>query len=177
MAVMILGLFENIKDANSVLSELDEHEYGSEEITVVVREDIAKGDVEIEENGTGDGAKEGAKTGGLIGGILGLLAGLAAIAIPGLGALFIAGPLVSALGIGGVAGTTAAGALTGALAGGLVGALVNLGVEEDKAKIYETRVKEGDILLGVNVRDGDESTVEQIMNDRGVHDLSRATLS
>src|SRR6201997_4514575 len=87
-----------------------------------------------------EGTTAGATTGGIIGGTLGLLAGIGALAIPGVGPLIAAGPIVAAL-----AGLGAGGAV-----GGFVGALVGMGIPEYEAKRYEGQVKEGGNLLSVH---------------------------
>ena len=105
-----------------------------------------------------DGADSGSVVGGVkagatIGGAIGAGLGIATVVglIPVIGPVFAAGPLLVALGFGGGAvATTAAGAITGAAAGGLVGALVNLGIGENEAKIYESKITGGDVLLAVH---------------------------
>lgn len=82
-----------------------------------------------------EGAGVGAATGGTLGGVAGAVAALGAgVAIPGIG-LVLAGPLAGA-GAGGAAGT-------------LVGGLVGAGIPEERAKRYESDIKEGGIVLGV----------------------------
>src|SRR4030095_16587036 len=92
-------------------------------------------------------APEGATTGGLAGmgggGSLGLLAGIGALAIPGVGPLIAAGPIMGAL----------SGAAVGGAAGGLIGALVGLGIPEYEAKRYEGKVREGNVLISVHAED------------------------
>jgi len=93
----------------------------------------------------GSKAAEGAGIGAATGGGLGaLLLGLAAagFAIPGLPILAM-GPLAAAL--------------TGAGAGGAVGALVGSGIPEERAKIYETGIKEGGIVMGVTPRSDEDA--------------------
>jgi len=83
----------------------------------------------------------GAGTGAVIGGIGGLLVGLGALAIPGIGPIIAAGPLVSAL----------VGAGVGAVTGGLVGALTGLGVPETEAGYYAEGVRRGGALITAQV--------------------------
>src|SRR5487761_1277247 len=84
-----------------------------------------------------EGATVGASTGAVIGGTLGLLAGIGALAIPGVGPLIAAGPIMAALaGIGG-----------GGAVGGFTGALIGMGIPEYEAKKYEGRLKKGGILF------------------------------
>jgi hypothetical protein len=55
-----------------------------------------------------------------------------------------------------------AGAGVGGLAGGLVGALVGSGVPEETAKAYESGLKEGGIVVGVQPRnEADEQYLRQ----------------
>ena len=87
-----------------------------------------------------EGATAGATTGGVIGGTLGVLLGLGSLAIPGVGPLIAAGPIVA-----GLAGLGAGGAV-----GGLLGALVGMGIPEYEAKRYDGHVKDGGVLLSVH---------------------------
>ena len=114
---------------------------------------------------------EGAKTGAVIGGSLGALAGIAAIAgvIPVIGPIFAAGPLLAALGLTGAVGTAAAGAIAGAAAGGLIGALVNLGVSEERAKVYADRVSIGNVLVAVY--SDEENKVGDVMTRCGAEEV------
>src|SRR5579872_5654380 len=83
-----------------------------------------------------EGAVTGASTGAVVGGILGWLVGIGSLAIPGVGPLIAAGPIMAAL-----SGAAALGTL-----GGIVGALVGMGVPEFEAKQYEGKVKAGSAL-------------------------------
>ena len=73
-----------------------------------------------------EGTTTGVLGGGAVGGTLGLLAGLGALAIPGVGPLIAAGPIMGAL----------AGLSIGGAVGGLFGALVGMGIPEYEAKRY-----------------------------------------
>lgn len=97
-------------------------------------------------------AAAGAVTGGMLGGVGGLLLGVAALTIPGLGALLIAGPLAAALGLTGVAATAATGAGIGVAAGGITSlakSLIQSGVSEADANFVETNVKSGGVVVSV----------------------------
>jgi len=88
----------------------------------------------------------------LVGAIAGAIAAIGtSIAIPGLG-LIIAGPLAAGL----------AGAGAGGIAGGIVGALIGSGIPEERAKLYESGVKKGHIIVGVHPRtDEDADYIEK----------------
>src|ERR1700760_1630566 len=93
-----------------------------------------------------EGATAGVTTGGVVGGTLGLLAGIGALAIPGVGPLIAAGPIMATL----------AGVGVGGAVGGVVGALVGMGIPEFEAKRYEGAVKDGGTLLSVHCDTADE---------------------
>jgi len=112
-----------------------------------------------------EGTATGATTGGLIGGTLGLLTGLGMLAIPGLGPIIAAGPIVATL-----AGVGAGGAV-----GGIVGALVGMGIPEYEAKRYEGAVKDGGTLLSVHCDSSEQIDVaKQSLKETGAKDISSA---
>ncbi len=92
-----------------------------------------------------DGMTSGAIYCSLFGSILSLVAGVGVLFIPFLGAVVAAGPLGAAL-----LGATS-GALYGALGAGLGSLLISLGMPQDKAAIYQTRLQAGEFLLVVEV--------------------------
>jgi hypothetical protein len=110
-----------------------------------------------------EGASAGGGTGVVIGGALGWLVGIGSLAIPGVGPLIAAGPIVATL----------AGAGVGGVVGGLTGALIGMGIPEYEAKRYEGRVKDGGILLSVH-SDSSDSTkrAKQILEETGAQDIS-----
>lgn len=87
-----------------------------------------------------EGATSGVVAGGITGGVLGWLTGIGALAIPGIGPLIAAGPIVAVL-----AGVGAVGTL-----GGVIGALVGCGFPEYEARRYVGRIREGGVLLSVH---------------------------
>jgi len=128
--------------ANGILVYLRNLGFAASDISVILPNRSDTRNISMKED-----AIRGAETGGVVGGILGWLAGLSALSIPGLGAFFVAGPLVSAL------GGAVAGGVVGGLAGGS-GALHPLVVlpEEDRRHI-EDRLRAGDILISVHSDD------------------------
>lgn len=147
MKTTTLGIFSDRIDAEAAINELRKSGISDSDISYVAIN--SEGDV-VEQDSMGESVAKGAATGATTGAVLGGFAGLAAAAgvLPGLGALFVAGPIATALGFtSGVAATTAAGAITGAAAGGLIGALGAFGVSATDAEMYEERVRAGNILL------------------------------
>src|SRR5512133_1726216 len=112
-----------------------------------------------------EGTTAGVGAGGAIGGTLGLLVGIGALAIPGLGPLIAAGPIVAAL-----AGMGAGGAV-----GGLVGAMVGMGIPEYEAKRYDGRVRRGGLLVSVHCDNSDwVSRAKDILRTTGAQDIASA---
>ncbi|MCL5091072.1 MAG: DUF3341 domain-containing protein [Patescibacteria group bacterium] len=165
---ILLGIFADPRQADEAVNELRDTGFRQEDISVIMREGKV---VAVPEGGRGaEIARDtvtGVTTGGAIGGVAGLIIGIAAITIPGIGGLLVAGPLAIALGLGEIGATTFAGAVTGAAAGGLIGALVGVGVPEKKAKIYEEAIRKGQILLSVTTTAENEAIAKDIIEKHG----------
>lgn len=162
----IIGVFTDRDHAEMAIKELRALGIGDSDISYVYQ----SGDSTVTEEGgskVGEGAAAGATTGAVLGGLAGLA--VAAGLLPGLGALFVAGPLAAALGLAGGAATTAAGAMTGAAAGGLIGALAGLGVKEDEAKVYEEKVRLGGVLVTARTSESDKA--REVFESHGAEEI------
>ena len=91
------------------------------------------------------GLRTGAVFGSLFGSLLSLFTGMGVLFIPFIGSVVAAGPITSVL-LG-----AASGAIAGSAGAGLASALATLGMPEEKAAVYETRVKAGEFLLMAEV--------------------------
>jgi hypothetical protein len=113
-----------------------------------------------------EGTATGAVTGSVIGGTLGLLAGIGALAIPGVGPLIAAGPIMATL----------AGAGAGGAVGGMVGALVGMGIPEYEAKRYEGAVKDGGTLMSVHCDTSEQvDAAKASLKSTGARDISSSS--
>jgi hypothetical protein len=158
-------MFRDRESAERAYQSVTARGYNKDDVNLIMSEDTRKkhfssdkhADTELG-NKALEGAGAGSAIGGTVGAILALVAAAGTLAIPGLN-IVAAGPIVAAL--------TGAGA--GGLAGGLIGALVGWGIPEERAKVYESGVKEGGIVMGVNPRtDEDAEYFEQEWkNNRG----------
>jgi len=166
MDTTTIGVFDSRDKAETAISEMRALGIADTDISYIyaVTED---GTVIEGGNKAGAGAASGATTGAVLGAIAGLA--VANGILPGLGTLFVAGPLAAALGLTGAVATTAAGALTGAAAGGLVGGLAGLGVKDEEARIYEERVKRGGIL--VTAKSLNPKAVKDIFEKHGAAEI------
>ena len=65
------------------------------------------------------------------------------------------------------------GAAIGATAGGITGALIGMGIPEMEAKVYEGKIKDGNILIAVHTEDSDEvKTAKEIFERADAKDIS-----
>lgn len=145
METTTVGVFDNREHAEMAITDLRDLGVADADISFVYNS--PEGTVQVD--GDGNKAGAGAASGATTGAVVGALAGLAVAngILPGLGTLFVAGPLATALGLTGAAATTVAGAATGAAAGGLLGALVGLGISDNDAENYVERVRKGAVLV------------------------------
>lgn len=150
---ILTGLFRDRVGTENAFNTLQEIGYSKDEINLVMseatRENYFLG--AVKETKIGTKATEGAGKGSALGGTMGAIAGVIAaigtsIAIPGLG-LVIAGPIAAGL----------AGAGVGGITGGVIGALVGSGIPEARARLYESGIKEGNIVMGVKPRNDVEA--------------------
>jgi hypothetical protein len=158
------GIYRDRVSAENGVDALRLANFRNTDISALLPENLGTKDF-AHEKGTKapEGATAGATTGAVVGGGLGWLVGIGALAIPGLGPLIAAGPIMAAL-----AGVGAGGAI-----GGLTGALIGMGIPEYEAKRYEGRVKSGGILLSVHC-DSSEWTkkAKEILERTGAEDVS-----
>src|SRR5690242_10228802 len=160
----VFGIYRNQLDVEQAVDALRAEGFRSTDISVLFPENKGTKDFAHEKHTKApEGTATGAGTGAVVGGTLGWLAGIGALAIPGVGPLIAAGPIVAAL----------AGAGAGGAIGGLTGALVGMGIPEYEAKRYEGRVKEGGVLLSVHSDNSDWTRkAKDILERTGAEDIS-----
>jgi gas vesicle protein len=181
----IIGVFNTQAETERAIGALREHGIADNDISYVSTNsdgdtviNNSDGEVSDGDNAVANaaaGAGSGAVTGGIIGAIAGLV--VANGVLPGLGTLFVAGPIATALGLTGAAATTAAGALTGAAAGGLIGALTGLGATEEEAHVYEERIKSGGRMVAAVIDNVDENEVRQVFEKNNAEEVRILTKS
>jgi tetrahydromethanopterin S-methyltransferase subunit C len=160
----VFGIYSSTASAEAAVDHLVQTGFSDQAVSVLLSDVDATREFAHEKNTKApEGTAVGVTTGGLVGGTLGLLAGLGALAIPGVGPLIAAGPIMGAL----------AGLGVGGAVGGLVGALVGLGIPEYEAKRYEGRLKNGGILLSVHCDTGEEITrAKDMLKATGAEDIA-----
>ncbi|MCA1758789.1 MAG: hypothetical protein LC658_03385 [Bacteroidales bacterium] len=150
---MLTGMFRDRESTERAYNDLTERGYEKDDINLIMSDETRKKHFadNVEETEIGTKAAEGAGKGSAIGGAVGAIAGVIAaigtsLVIPGLG-IIIAGPIAAGL----------AGAGAGGVTGGVIGALVGSGIPEARAKLYESGIKDGQIVLGVNPRNEEDA--------------------
>lgn len=162
----IVGLYDDMNTANQVVQALVNYGIDRDEISLVAgdrtssyasaghqSEDRREWD-KTQPTDTGSATAGGAVTGAVVGGVGGALLSLSALAIPGIGPVVAAGPLIAGL----------VGAGAGAAVGGLLGALTEVGVPEEEAGYYVEGVHRGGTLVSVLADDAETAQVVDIMN-------------
>lgn len=161
---LVMGIVPTEPEANAVVESLKNSGFSTEDISILMPEQATKRD--LNDSTILKGATRGAEGGLLAGGAIGLLAGIGLITIPALGPFIAAGPLMAAIG----------GAAMGGAAGGLGGALLGVTMPEHQIKLYESLLKEGNVLLIVHTDNPEEvDKAEDIMKTAGVRDIHKST--
>src|SRR4030095_178624 len=164
MAQAVFGLAKNEAHAIAIVEQLKVAGFSNNDISVLFPDKSGTKDFAHEHHTKApEGAATGGVTGGVLGGAFGWLAGIGALAIPGVGPLIAAGPIMAALG----------GAAVGGTVGGITGGLVGLGIPEYEAKRYEGKVRSGNLLISVHSEDRDErKRAKEIFERAGAQDIS-----
>ncbi|MGO4382582.1 hypothetical protein [Pseudoduganella sp. RAF53_2] len=158
MSTAVYGIAQDHTHAESIVANLKEAGFSNNEISVLFPDKGGTRDFAHEQNTK---LPEGATTGGIAGmgtgAVLGWLAGIGTLAIPGIGPFIAAGPIMAALG----------GAAVGGAAGGLIGGLVGMGIPEYEAKLYDGKVRNGNVLISVHTERSEQVTVAKGILERG----------
>ena len=164
----VVGLFDDFETARRVVHDFVKRGFDPDHISIVSRDTGEEFSAEAEmddydeaRSRAGSARMEAAGVGSMVGGGLGLLAGLAALAIPGIGPVIAAGPIVA-----GVLGVTA-----GVAAGGMVGWLSKHGVRPEQAEMYAEGVRRGGALVVVHSNPVKAEVAWKLMNVLGAVDV------
>jgi hypothetical protein len=156
---LVTGLFKNRVAAEAAVDAILKRGYTRDDISVLMSDATRSKEFALQ---TRSHAADGAGIGGAVGGAVGaVLATIVAVGttlfLPGIN-LVIAGPIAAAL----------AGAGAGAATGGVIGALIGAGIPEYRAKVYDTELRGGGILMGVEARSDEEvDRLEELLEDVG----------
>ncbi len=164
MVKTIIGAFDRMGDADRAARALRDAGFLDSDINFIANDVRRNPDPgRVVERTEMSGAATGAVAGGALGGAAGLAASLMGLAIPGVGPILAAGPIVAAL----------VGAGAGAAAGGLIGSLTDLGVEPAQAEVYAESVRRGGTLVTVRTDESRSDEAADILRDAGAVDIDR----
>jgi hypothetical protein len=160
----VICIAKTESQAINIVNQLKAANFSSNDISVLLPDKSGTKDFAHEQHTKApEGAATGGVTGGVLGGAFGWLVGIGALAIPGVGPLIAAGPIMAALG----------GAAVGGAVGGITGALIGLGIPEYEAKRYEGKIKDGNVLISVHTENRDQiSRAKDIFKNAGAEDIS-----
>jgi len=155
--------------AERIVQDLQTAGFPASEISVLLPDTGGKHNIgPVKATKAPEGATTGVVAGGVTCGVLGLLAGIGALAIPGVGPLIAAGPIMAAL----------SGAAVGGATGGLVGGLVGLGIPEIEAKRYDEKLRSGHYLIAVHApNDDDEDRAKDVFKNAGAEDITTSSMA
>jgi uncharacterized protein (TIGR02271 family) len=158
-----VGVFEDRRQADQAVSELQNAGFRPDQIGVAMRHVDESGETSATSDATESHAGTGAMTGALAGLGLGALAGLGVLS----GVIPVVGPAIAA----GTLGVILSNAAAGAGIAGLAGALIGAGVPEEEAKYYHSEFEAGRTIVTVKA-DGRYDEAMAIMRRHGAHDMT-----
>ncbi len=153
----------NRDQAEAIVGSLKSSGFLNNEISVLFSDKAGTRDFSHEQNTK---MPEGATTGGVAGmgagAVLGWLAGIGTLAIPGVGPLIAAGPIMAALG----------GAAVGGATGGVIGGLIGMGIPEYEAKLYDGKIQGGHSLISVHTENSRQVDIaKDVFKSAGAEDI------
>jgi len=160
----VFGIYQTRAEAEECVDVLRHAGFRSADISALFPDNVGTKDFACEKTTKApEGAAAGATVGAVLGGVFGWLVGIGVLAIPDVGPLLAAGPIMAALAAAGAVG----------MAGGITGALVGFGAPEYEAKRYEGRVRRGCNLLSVHCDDSQwRKRAIEILKRTGAEDIS-----
>jgi uncharacterized membrane protein len=163
----VVAIYDTHSQADEALKELQRSGFDMKKLSIVGK------DYHTEEHvvgyyNSGDRMMRWGKTGAFWGGFWGLLFGSAFFAIPGIGPVLVAGPLVAWI-VGALEGAVVVGGLS-AIGAGLYG----IGIPKDSIVQYESAIKSDKFLLLAHGTAGEVERAREIMRtgqpvEIGVH--------
>ncbi len=174
MARIVAGMYDTFEEAQNAVKALVDAGFNRDNISLIANnatgelntegtrnfnqagatnQNVANRD-ETARPGAHEGAAVGTGVGAGVGAVGGFLLGLGALAIPGIGPVLAAGPILGALAGAGVGGAT----------GGVIGALVDAGIPEEQANVYAEGIRRGGTLVTIRTSDEKAEQAANIMN-------------
>jgi uncharacterized membrane protein len=164
MSNSVVAIYPTHEAAETAIRELQQSGFDMKKLSIVGR------DYHTDEHVVGyynasDRMKSWGKNGAFWGGVWGILFGSAFFAVPGLGPLLVAGPLVALI-VSTLEGAVVVGGLS------VIGAgLLSLGIPKDSVVRYETALKNDQFVLVASVSSHDAAKAKEILRHTNPHSL------
>ena len=156
-----VAVYADHMDAETAIKALQHGGFDMRKLSIIGADYHSEEDV-VGYYNTGDRMRSWGKRGAFWGGIWGLLFGAAFFAVPGIGPLVAAGPIVAAI-VSVLEGAAVIGAL------GVVGAaLTGIGVPRDSVLEYQTQVKAGKFLVVAHGSHAEAVHAKDILTNAGL---------
>lgn len=160
----VVAIYNTHTDAEAAIHELKRARFHIEQLSIVGR------DYHTEEHvvgyyNTGDRMKYWGKLGAFWGSLWGLLLGAGFFAIPGIGPVLVAGPL-----LGWVLGALEGAAVTGGLTA-IGAALLNIGIPKDSVLRYETAIKSDQFILVAHGTADEAARARRVLQTTGPYSV------
>jgi uncharacterized membrane protein len=152
----VVAIYESHSQAEEALKELQRSGFDMRKLSIVGK-DYHTDEQVVGYYNAGDRMKRWGKSGAFWGGIWGMLLGSAFFAIPGVGPILVAGPLVAWI-VGALEGAAVVGGLSAIGAG-----LYSIGIPKDSIVQYESAIKSDKFLLLAHGTADEVETAKAIM--------------
>lgn len=156
---LVTGLFKSKVAAEAAVDAVMKRGFTRDDISVLMSDATRSKEFALQtRTHAADGLGIGSAIGGTVGAVIAAIAAVGTtLFLPGIN-LVIAGPIAAAL----------AGAGAGGATGGVIGALIGAGIPEYRAKVYESGLRGGGILIGVEARSEEEvDRLEELLDELG----------
>ncbi len=160
MAKGVAALYDDLMDAQQAIQDLVNNGITRESISIVSSNAAGQHSAEVGEKES-EVLLKGSTVGSIAGGLAGMVAGLAALAIPGIGPVVAAGPLLAFFG-----------ATAGSVAGGFIGAFADWDIQDNEAEFYAEGVRRGGTLVAVKAEGEDNARAATILKRHNPVDMN-----
>ena len=153
----VVAIYPSHSTAEAAVKELQKSGFNMKKLSIVGR-DYHTDEHVVGYYNTGDRMKAWGKTGAFWGGLWGFLFGSAFFWVPGVGPLFVAGPMVSWI-VAALEGAAGLGGLSAIGAG-----FYSLGIPKDSILQYETALKIGKFVLIIHGSKDEATRAKEILH-------------
>ena len=161
----VVAIYESHAQAEEALKELQQSGFDMKKLSIVGKDYHTEEQV-VGYYNAGDRMKRWGSSGAFWGGFWGLLFGSAFFAIPGIGPVLAAGPIVAWI-VGALEGAVVVGGLT------MIGAgLYSIGIPKDSIVEYETAIKSDRFLILAHGTAEEVNRAEEIMRNARAEGIS-----